>query len=57
MSQEQNNLVVGGGMNGSNLSGVNLSNQGSNIMNATNLNKLAEYCATNGDYSSAIEYY
>jgi Flp pilus assembly protein TadD len=26
-------------------------------MNAANLNKLAEYCATNGDYNSAIEYY
>ena len=26
-------------------------------MNATNLNKLAEYCATNGDYLSTIEYY
>ena len=26
-------------------------------MNITNLNKLAEYCATNGEYSQAVEYY
>jgi glucose repression mediator protein len=32
-------------------------NASGNIMNAANLNKLAEYCATNGDYNSAIEYY
>ena len=26
-------------------------------MNVSNLNKLAEYCATNGEYQHAIEYY
>lgn len=26
-------------------------------MNVSNLNKLAEYCATNGEYHHAIEYY
>lgn len=30
---------------------------GDSLMNTANLNKLAEYCATNGDYNSAIEYY
>jgi len=28
-----------------------------NLMNVANLNKLAEYCATNGEYHHAIEYY
>lgn len=28
-----------------------------NLMNVGNLNKLAEFCATNGEYHSAIEYY
>ena len=28
-----------------------------NFMNVGNLNKLAEFCATNGEYNSAIEYY
>jgi len=27
------------------------------MMNVSNLNKLAEYCATNGEYHHAIEYY
>ena len=27
------------------------------VMTPANLNKLAEYCATNGDYTSAIDYY
>ena len=27
------------------------------LMNVANLNKLAEYCATNGEYHHAIEYY
>jgi len=26
-------------------------------MNISNLNKWAEYCATNGEYIQAIEYY
>jgi len=26
-------------------------------MNVGNLNKLAEFCATNGEYHAAIEYY
>jgi tetratricopeptide (TPR) repeat protein len=26
-------------------------------MTVSSLNKLAEYCATNGEYSQAIEYY
>ena len=37
--------------------GINGTTPGNNIMNANNLNKLAEYCATNGDYSNAIEFY
>jgi len=27
------------------------------MMNVSNLNKLAEYCATNGEYHHAIDYY
>ncbi len=35
----------------------NGSNIQNNILNVANLNKLAEFCATNGEYSQAIEYY
>jgi len=38
-------------------SGLSLPPGGSNQMNVSNLNKLAEYCATNGEYQHAIEYY
>lgn len=28
-----------------------------NLVNVNNLNKLAEFCATSGDYPQAIDYY
>jgi Flp pilus assembly protein TadD len=32
-------------------------NNSQTLMNVSNLNKLAEYCATNGEYHHAIDYY
>lgn len=36
---------------------ANSASNANNFMNVGSLNKLAEFCATNGEYSSAIEYY
>ena len=46
------NTNLGGDTPGQAASGGN-----ANLMSVGNLNKLAEFCATNGEYHSAIEYY
>lgn len=50
--------TVGTGIAGQAIAAENSSaTNASNFMNVGNLNKLAEFCATNGEYTSAIEYY